>query len=141
MLEKECIQSRGFRNVGGGDRVTGFQVPIRSLYYRGVWLSQLRPATVTVDGETFSGDQITWTIGGKTYEQAELANYGNVNWPLLEPAILTVRKPGGLGQGTHEVEVAYTYSASYMPPAMDDLFGKMQGPFKRRLTIVDRPIG
>lgn len=136
MLEKESIQSRGFRNLSEGGEVTEFQVAFRSLYYRGVWLSQLRPATVIVDGETFSGDQITWTISGKTYEQSELAQHGDVNWPLLEPAILTVRKPGGLTQGLHEVEVQYTYSCSYMPPVMDDLMAKFQGPFKRQLVLV-----
>jgi hypothetical protein len=136
MLEKESIQSRGFRNVTEGGSVTGFQVAFRSLYYRGVWLSQLRPATVIVDGETFSGDQITWTISGKIYKQSELAQHGEVNWPLLEPAILTVRKPGGLAAGIHEVEIKYSYSCSYMPPVMDDLMVQFHGPNKRQLILV-----
>ena len=136
MLEKECIQSRGFQNVTEGDKVVGFQVPFRSLYYRGVWLSQLRPATVIVDGETFSGDQITWMIGGKTYEQDELATHGGVHWSLLEPAVLTVQKPGGLSQGFHEVEIQYAFSSSYMPPEMDELLAEIQGPFKRCLLLV-----
>lgn len=137
MLEKECIQARGFRNVGEGGQVVGFQVAFRSLYYRGVWLSQLRPATVIVDGEVFSGDQVTWTIGGRTYAQAELAKHGDIHWPLLEPAVLTVRKPGGLAQGFHDVEVQYHYSSSYMPPTMDELMVTfMGGPAKRRLTLV-----
>jgi hypothetical protein len=111
-------------------------VPIRSKYYRGVWLSQLRPATVIVDGEVFTGDQITWTIGGKTYAQADLALYGDVNWPLLEPAILSVAKPGGLQQGIHDVEVQYAYSSSYMPPSMDDAISRHRGPNKRRIVLV-----
>lgn len=136
MLEKESIQSRGFRNVTQDGKVIGFQFAFRSVYYRGVWLSQLRPATVIVDGETFSGDQITWTIGEKTYAQAELAQHGDVNWPLLEPAIFNVRKPGGLEQGYHDLEVQYSYSSSYMPPGMDELMSKIDGPFKRRLILV-----
>ena len=75
-------------------KIIGFTVLIRSLYYRGVWLSQLRPATVTVDGEKFEGDKITWTIEGKTYTQAEMATLGTIFWPLSEPATLTVSKPG-----------------------------------------------
>jgi len=136
MLEKESIQSRGFRNLTRDGEVSGFQVAFRSLYYRGVWLSQLRPATVIVDGESFSGEQVTWTISGKTYEQAELAEHGDVNWPLLEPAVLTVRKPGGLAQGIHEVEIEYAYSCSYMPPAMDTLMARFHGPNKRQLILV-----
>jgi hypothetical protein len=120
MLEKEMIQSRGFKNVSQGGKVVGFQVPFRTLYYRGVYLSMLRPATVTVDGEKFEKGQITWTIGGKTYAQADLAKYSDVNWPYLEPAILTVSKPGGLKFGIHEVELTYSYTASYIPASMDD---------------------
>lgn len=136
MLEKECIQSRGFRNVSVDGEVVGFQVAFRSLYYRGIWLSQLRPATLVVDGELFSGNQITWTISGKTYEQTDLGDHGDVHWPLLEPAVLTVRKPGGLSQGYHDIELSYTYSASYMPPFMDTFFGERESPFKRRLILV-----
>jgi hypothetical protein len=136
MLEKECIQSRGFRNVITGGKIVGFQVAFRSLYYRGIWLSMLRPATVIVDGETFSGEQVTWTIVGKVYKQTELAKRGDVHWPLLEPAILTVNKPGGLAQGFHEIEIKYSYSASYMPPSMDEMMVQFMGPMKRRLLLV-----
>ena len=133
MLEKPCIQSRGFRNVEKNGKINGFQVNIRSLYYRGLWLSQLRPATVTVDGETFSGDQITWTINGVTYKQAELASLGNVHWGLLEPATLTVAKEGGLEDGSHDIEVGFTYSCSYFPPVADTVMG---GTHKRKLILV-----
>jgi hypothetical protein len=137
MLDREFIQSRGFRNVTEDGKVNGFQFAFRTNYYRGVWLSQLRPATVIVDGETFSGEQVAWTIGGKTYEQAELANYGDVHWALLEPAILTVRKPGGLAQGFHDLEVKYSYSCSYFPPGMDELMVAISsGPLARRLLLV-----
>jgi len=136
MLDKECIQARGFQNNSENGKITGFQVAFRSLYYRGLWLSQLRPATVIVDGERFGGDQVSWTIGGKTYEQAELAKHGDVHWSLTEPAILTVHKPGGLAQGFHDVEIKYAYSSSYMPPVMDEAMAEWDGPFKRRLIIV-----
>ena len=136
MLEKECIQSRGFRNVTEGGEVVGFQVAFRSLYYRGIWLSQLRPATVIVDGKSFGGEQVKWTIGGKTYRQVDLAKSGDGFWSLLEPALLTVHKPGGLAQGFHDLEIQYSYSASYMPPSMDELMVKLQGPIKRRLILV-----
>jgi hypothetical protein len=133
MLEKPCIQSRGFKNVEREGEIVGFQVNIRSLYYRGLWLSQLRPATVTVDGETFLEDQITWTINGVTYTQTEMAELGDVHWGLLEPATLTVAKEGGLESGSHEIEVNYTYSCSYFPPVADTVLG---GTHKRALILV-----
>lgn len=137
MLDKEYIQSRGFRNVTENGKITGFQFAFRTNYYRGVWLSQLRPATVIIDGEIFAGKQVAWTIGGKSYEQTDLANYGDVHWALLEPAILTVRKPGGLAQGFHNLEVKFAYSCSYFPPTMDEfMVSIMSGPLTRRLLLV-----
>ena len=53
MLERDCIQSRGFQNTEKDGQIVGFQFTIRSLYYRGLWLSQLRPATVWVNTEEF----------------------------------------------------------------------------------------
>ena len=134
MLEKESIQSRGFKNIVRDGKVVGFQLTIRSLYYRGLWLSQLRPATVIIDGETFSGDQITWTINDVTYTQSEMATLGDVHWGILEPATLTVEKEGGLESGYHDIEVSYLYSASYLPPVIDTVFGTK--PHKRRLLLV-----
>jgi hypothetical protein len=133
MLEFPTIQQRGFRNVSEEGRITGFQVAVRSKYYRGVWLSQLRPATVTVDGETYAGDRVTWTIGCRTYEQSELAQRGDVHWSNQEAAILTVRKPGGLEPGIHEVDVAFQYSASYLPPRIDL---RPEGNEPRKIVLV-----
>lgn len=36
MLEKECIQARGFRNTKKAGEIVGFQFDIRLMYYRGV---------------------------------------------------------------------------------------------------------
>lgn len=135
MLEKECIQSRAFRNVIIDGEKVGFQLSIRLTYYRGVWLSQLRPAIVTVDGERFENDQITWTIGGTVYTQDALKNYGDIHWNLLEPAVLTINRPGGLATGLHDIEVEFAYSSSYMPPEMDELLSRLT-PNKRRLVLV-----
>ena len=132
MLEKQHIQSRGFKNVSQGRKVVGFQIPLRTTYYRSVWMSQLRPATEKVDGETFEGDQITWTVNGETYEQKDFPNLGNVHWQLLEPAILTIKKPGGLKLGVHDVEVSYTFSASYLAPDRDLNFGQT---VTRKMTL------
>ena len=135
MLEQPNIQSRGFRNILEGGKIKGFRVPVRLTHYRGVWLSQLRPATVTVDGETYEKEQITWVVDGKEYAQSELKNYPDIQWSSLNPAILQVHKPGGLPLGIHDVEVKFAYSTSYLPPRMDLGFGGRE-PYKRRMTLV-----
>ena len=112
MLELPVLQQTGFRNHKKNGKITGFNVPIRLAWYRGAWLSLLRPATVIVDGERFEGEQITWTIKGVTYTQKELEEVSDIQWPRTEAAILTVNKPGGLALGTHEVQVAYSFVGS-----------------------------
>ncbi len=41
-MEREVIQSVGFRNIVENGEVTGFQLKIRLPYYRGVFLSCAR---------------------------------------------------------------------------------------------------
>jgi hypothetical protein len=98
----------------------GFQVRVRSHYYKGVWLSQLRPGAMKVDDAEYAKDDIVWEIGGVDYTPAQMEKIGNVNWDLGTCAVLKVKKPGGLAQGYHDVEVTFGYSASYMPPFLDD---------------------
>lgn len=137
MLEQPVIQMRGFRNVRDGDKVTGFQVAVRLPYYRGVWLPQLRPATVTVDGVAYQGAEVRWTIAGRTYEQSALADHAEVSWSNMEPAVLTVRKGGGLAPGFHDVQVAFVWSTSYLPPRMDLMSsGMSRTPPSRRMVLV-----
>ena len=56
MLEEQLIQTAGFRNVGPEGAPTGFQLRVRSPYYRGLWANLIEKPTVTVDGERFDGD-------------------------------------------------------------------------------------
>jgi Domain of unknown function (DUF6379) len=113
MLEAHVIQTKGFKNVEGG-----FQVAVRCPYYRGLWASLLEGAELTVNGETFGPDDVRWTLRGRTFTVAELAEATESRWPFEEPAILTVDKPGGLEPGPHDVEVSITWRWSYIPVEM-----------------------
>jgi hypothetical protein len=113
MLEQHIIQTKGFRNVDGG-----FQVAVRCPYYRGIWASLLEGASVTVDGERFTGTSIRWTLRGETLDEAALADSSELRWPYEEPAVLTVAKPDRLEPGLHEVEVGITWRWSYIPVEM-----------------------
>ncbi len=119
MLEMDCIQTRGFHNLVENGEKVGFTFRARMTYYRGIWLSQLYPGKVVVDGEVFPKETIIWNIGGKDYTYDELGKTGNVSWPWEEAAVIKVRKPGGLSQGYHDVELYMGKSASYMPPFVD----------------------
>jgi len=118
MLERDMIQTHGFKNVMAGETVTGFQVRIRIPYYRGIWASLLEGADVAVDGEEFARDTITWTIGDRTLTLAQIEASTDLRWPFDEPAVLTIPKPGGLAVGVHDVSVRLSWRASYIPPEM-----------------------
>ncbi len=118
MLEREVIQSRGFVNVGDRAAPVGFELRVRTPYYRGVWLSLVEGADITVDGERFDCTSVTWILGGREYGVDDLATATEARWPFEEAATLRVAKPGGLEPGLHEVEVALVWRMSYMPIEM-----------------------
>jgi len=118
MFEKDVIQTKGFRNVVEDGTTVGFQVAIRTPYYRGIWTSLLEGVDVTVDGETYGSNRIRWTIAGKTFTTDELTTATDLRWPFEELATLTVDEPGGLEPGLHDVQVAVTWRWSYIPVEM-----------------------
>ena len=120
MLEKEVIQSVGFRNIKDGDKITGFQFKIRLPYYRGVFLSQLRPGTLYVDGEKFNREDIIWNINGKDHTFEEMKTDMTTHWATTVLAVLKVKKDGGLAQGFHDLTYGFCFTSSYMPPIMQN---------------------
>ena len=119
-MEREVIQSVGFRNTKENGAVTGFQLKVRLPYYRGVFLSQLRPGTLIVDGERFEKEDIVWCIGGKEHTYEEMKQDRHTHWAVTEPAVLKVKKAGGLSQGYHDITYGFCFTSSYMPPVIQD---------------------
>lgn len=120
-MEKQVIQSVGFRNIKEDGETTGFQLKIRLPYYRGVFLSQIRPGTLNVDGETYEKEDIIWNIKGEDYTYEELKKDFNTQWSVTEPAVLKVKKTGGLSQGFHDISYGFCYTSSYMPPMLQSM--------------------
>ena len=79
-MEKQVIQSVGFRNIYEDGKAVGFQLKIRLPYYRGVFLSQIKPGSLTVDGETFSKEQIIWRVNGESYTAGEMRQDWHTHW-------------------------------------------------------------
>ena len=121
MLEKQCIQARGFRNTFKDGEAVGFQMDVRSLYYRGLWLSQIRSMTLSVDGVEYDAGKVRWRLAGVTYTMDEMARESGVHWGVTEPATLLVDKPGGLESGYHHVKFGFRFSSSYLPPFLDEV--------------------
>ena len=72
-MEKQVIQSVGFRNIKDENgNVTGFQFKVRLPYYRGIFLSQIRPGTLFIDGEKIEKEDIIWNIKGEDFTNEEM---------------------------------------------------------------------
>lgn len=146
-MEREVIQSVGFRNTVEDGEVTGFQFKIRLPYYRGVFLSQLRPGTLFVDGEAIQKEDIIWCLRGESYTVDEMAVDFKTHWSPAELMVLKVKKPGGLGQGYHDLKYGFCFTSSYMPPMLQNMLDPDKESFvflpefghhvnERRLIIV-----
>ena len=95
LLERDLIQSTGFRNVREGGEITGFQLRVRIPNYRGLYASLIDGISVRVgDLVDVRHDVPLWTLGGKTYTLEQLWDSDGVRWPLEEAAVVTVPLPG-----------------------------------------------
>lgn len=146
-MEQQVIQSVGFRNTVENGEITGFQFKIRLPYYRGIFLSQIRPGTLFVDGEKFEKWEILWSFGGESYTVEQMAEDFKTHWNPTETAVLKVKKPGGLSQGYHRLKYGFCFTSSYMPPALQSMLDPDKESFvflpefghhvnERRLLIV-----
>ncbi|MEI3868685.1 DUF6379 domain-containing protein [Microbacterium sp. CCNWLW134] len=116
LLERDILQSIGFRNVREGDRVTGFQIRLRMPSYRGMAASLIDGVSVRVgDLVDVAPDVPRWTLQGRTYTLQELWDSEGVRWPLEDAAVITVPFDGGLPEGTHEVSIELRLRMSYIP--------------------------
>ena len=118
-MDKQVIQSVGFRNIEENGVVTGFQLKIRLPSYRGVYLSQIRPGHLIVDGESFGEDEIMWRVNGEDYTYADMRKDMWTHWHPMEPATLIVKKQGGLQQGYHDLTYGFFCTHSYRPPELE----------------------
>ncbi len=146
-MEKQVIQSVGFRNIRENGEVTGFQFKIRLPYYRGIFLSQIMPGTLFVDGERIEKENIVWCLRGEEYSNEQMSGDFRTHWNPTECMVLKVKKPGGLAQGWHHLKYGFCFTSSYMPPIMQDRLDPDQESFvfmpefghhvnERRLLIV-----
>lgn len=116
LLERDLIQSVGFRNITEGGRVTGFQFRVRMPSYRGMAASLIDGIAVKVGNLVDVGPGVPlWTFGGRTYTLAELWESDGVRWPLEEAAVVTVPYDGGLPQGVHNLTMELRLRMSYIP--------------------------
>jgi sugar phosphate isomerase/epimerase len=124
------LLQRGFQNVMRDGKPAGFQLLVKTAYYRGVALSLIEGVELTVDGEKFDPSKISFRTGDRTYRLDEMEHIADVHWPWLEPAAIVVDKPGGLKPGLHDVHVVVKLRISYMP------FNPLPFHFRDKLVLM-----
>lgn len=116
LLERDLIQSVGFRNVRDGDEVTGFQFRVRMPSYRGMAASLIDGIAVRIPGLVdVAPDVPLWTLQGGQYSLQQLWDSDGLRWPLEDAAVITVPLAGGLPDGIHELSIDLRLRMSYIP--------------------------
>ena len=115
MFDKYVIVEGSVRNVADAEgEVVGFSFDTRIAYYRGLGVSMVEPFEVEVDGEQVPTDQLTFSIGDRTWTFAELEEDYDTRWELTDTATVTVQRPGGL-VGEHTIAATEVLRVSYLP--------------------------
>ena len=118
MYDRYMICEDSLRNVAGNGQPEGFAFDVRITYYRGIVVSMIDGFDVTVDGEPFDREQISFTVRDRTYSLDELLDDEETRWEFGERATLRVAKPGGLAPGEHTIEVVQHLRIPYMPQGL-----------------------
>ena len=95
----------------------------------------------------FEKEDIIWNIHGEDYTYEEMKSNFQTHWDVTTPAVLKVKKEGGLAQGFHDLKYGFCFTSSYMPPIMQDTLNPDEEAFiflpefghhvnERRLLIV-----
>jgi len=130
MYETQMILTRGFQNVYKDGQPVGFQIQVKTAYYRGIFLDIIGGFDITVDGKAFTPEQLRLTVAGRTFTMEEAAHCEDVRWDFGTPILITVMTPGGLTPGLHEVQIVQTVNPSYVPKGLFRTAGH------KRMTLV-----
>jgi len=111
----DIIQNNSLKNYYVNGKKNGFEFDIRLAYYRGHYLSCIDKFGVAVDGEKINDSDIVFCLNGKEFSVYQLPHLISEFWTILTPAVIKVRKPGGLQAGEHEIELTLMLRSPYMP--------------------------
>ncbi|NBC35945.1 hypothetical protein GTZ99_05180 [Novosphingobium sp. FSY-8] len=115
MFDKYTIDPASLANVGPADAPTGFAFTTKLGYYRGLGLSMVEDLKVSLDGEAFPREAITFDDGNGALSLDEMETAYDRRWVFGAPATVTVALPGGFPAGEHKLALQQRLRISYMP--------------------------
>lgn len=102
--QKFILLDDPIENVTENGEVIGFTLKMGYPNYRGMSLSYTESIHVILDGEEFTGSDLTLTLASGTFECSEFPTMAFTRWNFGEKGTIFVRKPGGIAPGKHRVE-------------------------------------
>lgn len=91
----------------------GYEFQIRYPSYRGCYLSNIEELWFEVDGKKLKNTLIYFCLNGKEFTLDELPDLFREYWYVMQPAIIRVVCPGGIGRGEHQVRVFMKHRVPY----------------------------
>lgn len=104
VYNKFMLGDAPIENVVEDGNVVGFCFQMREPDYRGMFLSCLMDIKVILDGEEFSGKDISFTLESGHYTLDNLDTEVFNRWNYIELGTVYVKKPGGIAPGKHHIE-------------------------------------
>jgi Domain of unknown function (DUF6379) len=121
MFDNLLIRANSLRNDVSDGETVGFQLAVRIVNYRGVYLSLHNGYYLSVDGVDYPTSVQTFEINGKPPRSfVELRDAVHEHWDFDDEAILHVNAPGGLRSGEHVVRFQQSVLAAYGYMPTDD---------------------
>lgn len=113
----QVLSNKGFKNRYDSEgNCTGFEVYARCFYYRGIPLCLVDDCQLTVDGEHFGTDKISFGVEGEEFRFEEMSTIQAYYWNYGHLATIIVDKPGGLDETKeHTFEYSHRLRTYYLP--------------------------
>lgn len=113
MFDKYMIVKETIKNYSENGEVAGLEIGVRITYYRGVMLAVVDNFEVVIDGTTYTKEQMTFTVNGRTYAFSEMIGVSDVRWQFGDIAYLRIPIKNGLSAGRHSIQVTQGIRVSY----------------------------
>ncbi len=101
----KCVVEGSIINRDASGIITGWEMQLENLSYRGVWLSTIEGMTVKVDGVEVPHDHMMIELKGIKYPLSVLEGHSEVFWDAKAVCKAVIYCIGGLSEGTHRLEV------------------------------------
>jgi hypothetical protein len=115
MFDKYLIRDGSLRNLEEDGRTVGFGFEAKLGYYRGLGLTMLEALDITVDGVSVPRDAVRFHYEDGPLTLDEMETAGTRRWEFGEANLVSVRHPGGLAAGDHEIALTEVMRISYLP--------------------------